>query len=95
MAKKIDEYSWQEIPEGAVVLEPGNATSYKTGDWRTLRPQVNFEACIKCAVCWSFCPEGCIFETGNGYFVADLDYCKGCGICAKECYTGCITMVEG
>jgi len=35
-----------------------------------------------------------IKKTEDGYFEADLYYCKGCGICAQECITGCIAMVE-
>jgi pyruvate ferredoxin oxidoreductase delta subunit len=35
-----------------------------------------------------------IRKTDEGYFEADLYYCKGCGICAQECITSCITMVE-
>ena len=50
--------------------------------------------CIKCGVCYIFCPEGCIIEKEGGLFEADLDYCKGCGICAHECWPGAITMVE-
>ncbi|GAI10641.1 unnamed protein product, partial [marine sediment metagenome] len=30
----------------------------------------------------------------EGYFEADMYYCKGCGICARECPTGVVTMVE-
>ncbi len=30
----------------------------------------------------------------EGYWEADMDYCKGCGICAGECWTKAITMVE-
>jgi pyruvate ferredoxin oxidoreductase delta subunit len=41
-----------------------------------------------------FCPEGCIHETAEGFFAADLDYCKGCGICAHECWPQAITMIE-
>jgi len=32
--------------------------------------------------------------TEEGYFDADLFYCKGCGICAHECPKGAIKMVE-
>ena len=35
-----------------------------------------------------------IYRTDDGYYLANLDYCKGCGICARECWTGCIKMVE-
>jgi pyruvate ferredoxin oxidoreductase delta subunit len=30
----------------------------------------------------------------EGFFGADLNYCKGCGICAEECKFGAIEMVE-
>jgi pyruvate ferredoxin oxidoreductase delta subunit len=93
-AKKIDEFTWRDFPLGGVVTEPGSSTDYLTGGWATVRPIVHFEQCIRCGVCWTFCPEGCIHQNDEGYFVANLDYCKGCGICAVECYTGCIEMKE-
>ncbi|MBU1207218.1 MAG: 4Fe-4S binding protein [Proteobacteria bacterium] len=94
MAKPMEQYTWEEIPVGAVVTEPGNAREYKTGDWKSQRPVVDKSQCIKCAVCWIYCPEAAIHHNGDGYYFADLQYCKGCGICARECLTGCITMVE-
>lgn len=65
----------------------------KTGSWKTYKPVVNYKECIKCGRCWMFCPEGCIKKNKDGYFVPDLDYCKGCGICANECPKKCIKMV--
>ncbi|MBM4333195.1 MAG: pyruvate synthase subunit PorD [Deltaproteobacteria bacterium] len=94
MAKPMEQYTWEELTVGSVVTEPGNAREYKTGDWRSQRPVVEKEQCIKCAVCWIFCPEPAVYETEDGYYLANLEYCKGCGICAQECLTGCITMVE-
>ena len=41
-----------------------------------------------------FLPEACIGQTEEGFFAADLDYCKGCGICAHECWPGAIEMKE-
>ena len=86
--------SWRELTPGFVVTEPGNSRSYRTGDWRAERPVSNHDRCIKCGICSLFCPEDCISQDGEGYFEADLYYCKGCGICARECWTGAITMVE-
>jgi pyruvate ferredoxin oxidoreductase delta subunit len=45
-------------------------------------------------MCFLFCPEGCIKQTEEGYFEADLYYCKGCGICAEECPKKAIMMQE-
>jgi pyruvate ferredoxin oxidoreductase delta subunit len=90
----MDEYAWHELEVGCVITEPGNAKIYKTGDWKSLKPVVEEERCIKCGVCWLYCPDVAIEKTPEGYFQANLDYCKGCGICATECWTGCITMVE-
>ncbi|HUV56452.1 MAG TPA: 4Fe-4S binding protein [Dehalococcoidales bacterium] len=33
-------------------------------------------------------------RNAEGYFEANLFYCKGCGICAEECRRKAITMVE-
>jgi pyruvate ferredoxin oxidoreductase delta subunit len=86
--------TWKEYNTGGIVFEPGNARSFKTGSWRSLKPIWDNSKCIKCGVCYLFCPEGCISEDKDGYFVADLDYCKGCGICAHECWPSAITMIE-
>jgi pyruvate ferredoxin oxidoreductase gamma subunit len=86
--------SWQELVPGFVVTEPGNARSYRTGDWRAQCPVFNHDRCIKCGICSLFCPEDCVSQNGDGYFEADLYHCKGCGICARECWTQAITMVE-
>ncbi len=94
MAKPMENYTWKDIPLGCAVTEPGNAREYRTGDWKSQRPVVEKEKCIKCGVCWVFCPDAAIQKDPEGYFLANLDYCKGCGICARECWTGCIQMVE-
>ncbi len=86
--------TWKEYNTGGIVFEPGNARSFKTGPWRSLRPVWDNSKCIKCGVCYIFCPEGCVQEGPDGFFAADLDYCKGCGICAHECWPSAISMIE-
>jgi pyruvate ferredoxin oxidoreductase delta subunit len=90
----MDKIAWQELEIGAAVFEVGNAREYKTGSWRSLRPVVNKNQCIRCGVCWLFCPDMSIVRAPEGHFEANLEYCKGCGICAKECPVGCISMVS-
>jgi len=82
-----------EITVGAIMESKGSTLNLKTGAWRSMRPVVNFERCIGCGTCWSYCPEGCIRKRDDGKFEADLEYCKGCGICAEECPVKAITMV--
>ncbi len=94
MAKTEGEMTWKDISVGGISFEPGSASQYKTGAWRSQRPTYNFKRCIKCGICQLFCPEGCIWQNEEGNFEADFDYCKGCGICSKECPTGVITMAE-
>ena len=86
--------SWRELLPGCVVTEAGNAKQYRTGDWKSERPVLNHQKCIKCGICYLFCPEGCIGQDEDGYFEANLYYCKGCGICSRECWTEAIKMVE-
>ncbi len=93
-AKTEAELTAKDLEIGGIVTEPGNASQYKTGDWRSQKPTYNFNRCMKCGICQMFCPEGCIRQNEEGYFEADMYYCKGCGICARECWNKVITMVE-
>jgi pyruvate ferredoxin oxidoreductase delta subunit len=80
---------------GAVITEPGSSIKNKTGSWRSLRPVIDREKCIKCGRCWMFCPDMAIkMDKKDGKAKVDLDYCKGCGICATECPVKCIKMVK-
>ena len=94
MTKPESELTWKDLGIGAIVTEPGNAIQYKTGDWRSQRPIVDFDRCIKCGLCALFCPDGCIGPNEEGYFEANLYHCKGCGICSRECWPQAIKMVE-
>ncbi|MCP4757584.1 MAG: pyruvate synthase subunit PorD [Proteobacteria bacterium] len=87
------EPGWRQLETGFVISEPGTSRQYKTGDWRSLRPVVDEVRCVKCGVCYIFCPDMAVVKTAGGTFEADLFYCKGCGICAQECFIGCITMM--
>ena len=77
--------------------KPGTYRENKTGDWRTFRPEIDREKCIKCGMCEDFCPEGCISgprDEAKKPAKVDYDYCKGCGICAANCPVKCIQMKE-
>ena len=86
--------AWQELEIGCVISKPGNASEYRTGDWRSLKPVWDEEKCVQCGMCYIFCPEAAIFQKEDGYFTANMYYCKGCGICANECPKKAITMVQ-
>ena len=94
MAKPETELTSKDLEIGSIVTEPGSARKYKTGDWRAQKPIFDLEKCIKCGLCYIYCPEGCIWQNAEGKFEADLFYCKGCGICAIECPKDVVTMVE-
>lgn len=85
--------TWKDVEIGAVVKKPGSARAYKTGDWRSQYPVYDKNRCIKCGVCYLYCPDAAIKVTSEGFIEIDDYYCKGCGICSRECITGAFTMV--
>ena len=75
------------------IAKPGTTKKTKTGDWRTFRPLVDSDKCIKCGICKMFCPEGVVTGGENEQEVEiDYDFCKGCGICAQQCSKQAIDM---
>jgi len=94
MPKPDNELTWKDLEIGGIVTNPGSAAAYRTGDWRSQKPEYDFTRCIKCGMCQMYCPEGCVKKNSEGYFEADLYHCKGCGICARECPVWVISMKE-
>ena len=78
--------------KGTLTFDPGWSEDNPTGSWRNRRPVIDKEKCTLCAICWLYCPDGCIIR-GEEYEI-NLQYCKGCGICAEECPLKAIEMVR-
>lgn len=85
---------WDKLPIGGVIDTPGSSLAYKTGTWRARRPIINYDKCIKCLLCWIYCPDNSIIRRDDDSVEVNYEYCKGCGICANECPTKAIDMVE-
>ena len=49
--------------------------------------------CTFCDTCMTYCPDGLIRRTQEGYEVL-YEYCKGCGICVYECPRSGMEMVN-
>ena len=82
-----------KITIGGINQNEGSSKEYKTGSWRTMKPEVDEEKCIQCWKCFNYCPDAAVKKTEDS-IEFDLDYCKGCGICEKECPVDAIVMVK-
>ena len=80
---------------GCNIYEGGTSSVVETGDWRTMKPVIDWDKCRQCLLCAPVCPDMSIPVNGEGKR-EDFDYffCKGCGICANTCPFGAITMVK-
>lgn len=83
--KFVSDYIVPIGPEGLHIVD--------TGKWRTRRPILNGDKCIKCGMCLMYCPVNAIIKHEDGSFEITYGYCKGCGICAHECKQQAIDMV--
>ncbi len=82
-----------------------SSRSNHTDSWRILKPEIVYDKCIRCMICWKFCPDNAFEISTDSSIpspnertakleapVINYDYCKGCGICANECPEKCIEM---
>ena len=82
------------LPAGGMIVEAGNSKKYKTGEWRSQRPEVDKEKCTNCLSCWIYCPDNSIIVENEKMVGFKYSHCKGCGICANQCPAKAITMKE-
>lgn len=83
------------MPESPItaIARPAKGSAGKTGLWRTERPVIDQSKCLKCLMCWLYCPEAAVIRGEDDSVEVDYEYCKGCGICANECPVKCIAMI--
>jgi len=99
-AKKIveqvlkGEFTYKDLPMAAMIPVPATSLEYKTGAWSTVQPEIDKQKCIKCLLCWVYCPDGAIKRLEDDSVEVDYEYCKGCGICSTVCPVKAISMKE-
>ena len=76
------------------IVAQGKATPFKPGNARTAVPQWDKDRCIRCGICYLYCPHGAVYRDADGYFDVNKDLCSGCGVCHRECWFGVIGMVQ-
>ncbi|RKD28813.1 4Fe-4S binding protein [Thermohalobacter berrensis] len=77
--------SWKETTPGGIIYDAGNATRYKTGEWRSMKPVWNKDKCKQCMLCFPVCPDSSILVEDGKMTGIDYDHCKGCGVCVEAC----------
>ena len=92
--KNVKKWKSADHPSGATIPTGGNAIEYKTGGWRSEKPNWLEDRCSHCMICWIFCPDTSIQVKDGKMLGIDYDHCKGCGICATECPKDAILMKE-
>jgi pyruvate ferredoxin oxidoreductase delta subunit len=81
--------------EGGRGYRPQRSEVFKKFSSRTMRPVVDFDACVKCTLCWIQCPDSVFDVTPDGLYDAHMEACCGCGVCEAVCpVKDCITMVN-
>ena len=65
-----------------------------TGDWKMHPVVIDQEKCIKCSLCFQYCPTKSV-RYSDGKYSINLEYCKGCGVCIQECKSNAIEFVKG
>jgi pyruvate ferredoxin oxidoreductase delta subunit len=81
--------------EGGLGYRPDRNAVFKKFTTRSMRPVIDFDACVKCTLCWLQCPDSCFDVTPDGLYDANMEACCGCGVCEAVCPAkDCVTMVR-
>lgn len=88
------EFTYKTLPIAAAIPNPPTSPEYKTGAWRVKAPVIDQNKCIKCLLCWVYCPDLAIKRKDDDSVEVDYEYCKGCGICTTVCPVKAISMEE-
>ena len=84
--EKIHHMAYEDVLLGTPsILAPGNAEVKRTGSWRVERPEIDYDRCTRCGLCFVHCPDGAIALDEQGYPIIDFEHCKGCMICLEQC----------
>lgn len=77
------------------ILPAGTSKKFKTGSWKSQRPEIDNEKCIRCQQCVKSCPENSLsLDKEKNEIKFNPDFCKGCGICSEKCPAGAIKMIN-
>lgn len=83
-------------------LPPQEHLEWKLPEWLrrslkdalTTRPQIDLDACVRCGICWTDCPQQAITEMNAGPTI-DHRRCIRCYCCQEFCPQGAITVGKG
>jgi len=75
------------------VVAKGLAEPFKSNKPKQFLPVWDKERCIRCGICYIYCPNGAVIRVEDGFFEAEVDSCSACGICHRECLCGAVSMV--
>lgn len=90
----MKEVSWKKITPGGAIYDAGNAETFKTGDWRAMKPIWIVGKCTQCMLCPPTCPDSAIPVEDGKRTDYDYDHCKGCGVCVEVCPFGAIDFIK-
>ena len=49
--------TWKDITPGCNIYEGGTSSVVETGDWRTMKPVIDWDKCRQCLLCAPVCPD--------------------------------------
>ena len=76
------------------VVAKGAVKPFRPEDRVNALPEWDKDRCIRCGICYVYCPNGAVCRLEDGFFDVEEKKCSGCGICHRECWFGVISMVE-